>query len=110
LLGYGIPDFEKADQYLKANYSSETEIERNWMVFPNPFRNEIILRNLNIGSGKNCQVKIYDLNGTCFLQNNFASTDAILLSNLSNLPAGMLILSIRSGDKEERIKLVKIVQ
>jgi subtilisin family serine protease len=110
LLGYGIPDFEKADQYLKANYSSETEIERNWMVFPNPFRSEIVLRNQNFTSGDDCHLSIFNIQGVCLWQSNFKSDQRIVLKNLSFLPEGLYILNIRSGGKEERIKLIKKTQ
>jgi len=108
LLGYGIPDFAKADSYLKANYSNKLEIEKNWMVFPNPFSDEIILRNLNLVSSEDCQIGIYDLIGSCLWKADFKSAETILLNKLANLPSGILILSIGSGEKEERFKLLKI--
>jgi serine protease AprX len=110
LLGYGIPDFEKADQYLKANYTNKLDLDRNWMVFPNPFSDEIVLRNLNFVSGEDCQIDICDLNGTCLWRGNFKNTETILLRKLADLPAGLFILSIRSGEKEERFKVMKLMR
>ena len=78
------------------------------MVFPNPFKDEIILRNMNFVSGEGCQVNIYDLNGTCIWQADFKANETILLSKLTNLPAGLLIMSIRSGGKEEWFKVMKL--
>lgn len=42
------------------------------------------------------------LNGT-----TIRTSETILLKNLTNLPVGVLILSIRSGVKEEHFKLIK---
>jgi subtilisin family serine protease len=107
LLGYGIPDFEKADKYLKLNSSKEIKIESGWMVTPNPFNDKLVLRNLNLISGADCLIQIYNLQGVCLQQSNFQLNETIFLDNLANLPDGILILSIRSGEKEEWFKLIK---
>ena len=36
-LGYGIPDFEKADKYLKVNSATYLNWKSSWAVSPNPF-------------------------------------------------------------------------
>jgi hypothetical protein len=108
LLGYGIPDFAKADAYLKTNYSNNLGWEKKWMVFPNPFSNEIVLRNLNFNSGEDCRISIFNIQGVCLWQSNFKIAETIVLNNLANLPDGLLILNIHSGEKVERFKLLKI--
>ena len=110
LLGYGIPDFEIADKYLKVNHSANLLQESLWSVSPNPFSDYIFIHNLDPISGDNCLVSIFDLQGVCLWQSPFNVTENIILKNLTNLPKGILILSIRSGEKEERIKLIKTAQ
>jgi subtilisin family serine protease len=108
LLGYGIPDFEKADQYLKVNSSNIFKSETGWMVSPNPFSDYLLIQNLNHNFGHNILIRIYNLQGVCLWQSNLKSDRTIVLNNLSILPEGILILSIRSGENEERVKLIKV--
>lgn len=110
LLGYGIPDFEKADKYLKINNVSALKTEGSFSVSPNPFHDELYFRNLNPGSNQIGLLSIYNLHGVCLWQSMFDTTESVFLKNLSNLPDGFLILKIRSGEKEDRIKLLKVAQ
>ncbi len=107
LLGFGIPNFEKADKYLKL-YTAIPLIEKSsWSVSPNPFTDFITIRNLDRVSGGTCIVSIYDLKSVCLRQTRVPVSETIRLENLSNLPNGLLILSIRNGKKEEHFKLIK---
>jgi hypothetical protein len=110
LLGYGIPDFEKADKYLKINSATYLNWESSWAISPNPFTDFLFIRNLNNSIDENCVASIYNLQGICLWQSSFKSEETIILKNLANLPQGFLILSIRSGEREERIKLLKMDQ
>jgi len=65
---------------------------------------------MNNSNDENCVASIYNLQGICLWQSSFKPEETIILQNLANLPQGFLILSIRSGEKEERIKLVKVAQ
>jgi subtilisin family serine protease len=107
LLGYGIPDFEIADKYLKVNHAVNLKQDISWTVSPNPFKDYIFIHNINPVSENNCLINISDLQGICLWQSASNTSETILLKNLANLPDGFLILSIRSGEKEERIKLIK---
>jgi serine protease AprX len=107
LLGYGIPDFEKADKYLKVNSATYLNWKSTWAISPNPFSDFLFIRNLDPITDKNDLISIYNLQGICLWQSTFKSQETIILKNLANLPQGLLILSIRSGEKEERIKLIR---
>ncbi len=107
LLGFGIPDFEKADKYLKVNSASYLNWKSSWAISPNPFTDFLFIRNLNNSINEICIVSIYNLQGICLWQSYFKPEEIIILKNLTKLPNGFLILSIRSGEKEERIKLIK---
>ncbi len=107
LLGYGIPDFEKADKYLKLNSAQSLISKNSWLVFPNPFNDYLQIQNFNPASNDGCLVSIYNLQGILLWQSAFKNTEQILLNNLKHLPNGFLVLSIRSGGKEDRFKLIK---
>ena len=108
LLGFGIPDFQKADLLLKSLVVKTTQTASTWVVSPNPFSDYIFIRQLDTTKFKNCSINIYSLQGVSLRESIFKANEAILLKNLSNLPKGFLILSIRSGDKKEQFKLLKI--
>jgi hypothetical protein len=110
LLGYGIPDFEKADKYLKLNSSRNLMLDNSWLVLPNPFNDYLMIQNTNANTNENCVVSIYNLQGIMVWQQNFESSEMFVLRNLDHLPKGILILSIRSGGREERIKLIKVTR
>ncbi len=107
LLGYGIPNFEKADNYLKLNTAVPLYHTASWSISPNPFNDFITLRNLIPVSGINCLISIYNLKGICLWQSGVTPSETIVLKNLSKLPTGFLILSIRFGGKEEHFKMIK---
>jgi Subtilisin-like serine proteases len=107
LMGFAIPDFEKADKMLKTTGNVPLSLESNWSVFPSPFVDYLILKNTDYNTNQDISVSIFSTNGICIYQRSFASTESIRLNNLANLPLGILIMRIRSGQKEERIKLIK---
>ena len=107
LLGYGIPDFGKADKYLKLYTAVPVLQKPSWAVSPNPFTDFITIRNLGQFPGSTCLLTIYSLNGVVLRQSKIAVSETIPVINLSNLPDGFLILSIRYGEKEEHFKLIK---
>lgn len=107
LLGYGIPDFEKADKYLKINNVSALKTEGSFSVSPNPFQDDLYIRNLNPDSGQIWLLTIYNLQGVRLLQSSFNTNNSVFRKNLSSLPDGFLILKIESGAKEEVVRLIK---
>ncbi|MDP2888284.1 MAG: S8 family peptidase, partial [Bacteroidota bacterium] len=107
LLGYGIPDFEKADKYLKVNFANDLKAQSGWTISPNPFFDYIFLRNLNPERVENCRITIYSMQGLNIWESTFAATETILLKNLGNLPKGFLIMNIQSGEKKQQFKLIK---
>lgn len=110
LIGFGIPDFQKADMYLKINSTTTLSAESGWSVYPNPFSDYIVLKNNGISANKNLVISIYTIDGISVWEKAFSSTERVILNNLATLPQGILIMRIRSGEKEERIKLLKVAQ
>lgn len=108
LLGFGIPDFQKADLILKNTGVKNMESASSWLVSPNPFSDYLFIRKINSVSSGGCLVSIYNLQGVCSWQSNFNASETILLKNPGNFPEGFLFLTIRSEGKVERFKMLKI--
>ncbi len=108
LLGYGIPDFGKADQSLKLNTSvTRYTAMASWSVSPNPFSDYITIRNIVPVSADHCVISIYTMKGVCLRQSVYTPSGNITLKNLSDLPNGFLILTISYGAREEHFKMIK---
>ncbi len=107
LLGFGIPDFEKADQYLKLRNIDVSDQGRTFVASPNPFQNYLFVQNLNPTSGHDGLLSIYNLQGVQLWQSTFKTSEPVFWENLSTLPPGFLILKIESEGKKEVIKLIK---
>lgn len=107
LIGYGIPDFQKADLLLKNMGVIARDSNTGWAVWPNPFNDYLEVHSLKTQLSDTCVIKIFNLQGALLWQKEFNANKSILLNNLVNLPNGLLILSIRSGKNEEQFKLIK---
>ncbi|MGE5427381.1 MAG: S8 family serine peptidase [Methylococcaceae bacterium] len=109
LIGYGIPDFEKADVLLK-DMTVARDSTAEWELWPNPFTDYLAIRNLKSKLTGQCLIKIFNVQGAPLLEKEFNSNETLLLNNLGNLPEGLLIVSIQSGDKKKQFKLIKITR
>ena len=108
LLGYGIPNFEKAEVYLRTNSSVTLDLPKNWAISPNPFSQSLFINIHDSEVNQTTEIHIYSLQGTCVYRASFDTSDAIHLTNLANLPEGILIVKISSGTQSEQFKLIKI--
>lgn len=108
LLGYGIPNFEKAETYLRTNSAVSLNQINKWEVSPNPFDNSLVIKNIGTSVNQKAEVSLYNLQGICLHQASFGANEIISLTNLTNLPEGILILKINSGNHLEQFKLIKI--
>ncbi len=107
LLGYGIPDFEAADQILKLAVSEEKKSSPEWSVFPNPFRERmVVFQKKEIRSG-DIKVEIMDLSGRIVWQRILPSKPVMVLNGLSGLPAGVCFLRIGNANDLITLKLIK---
>lgn len=104
LLGYGIPNFKLADILLSGNHP---ELEKNeWTAIPNPFQNTIYLVRTNLQLAENISISLYTLQGKLLLTGEFHQTSHIFLSNLSNLPSGLIVAKIEADNKISVVKLI----
>jgi len=109
LIGYGIPDFQKADKYLKAWSSFLQSTGSMWSVYPNPFSDYIVIRTLDFSDDEKMTVSVYSIDGVCVWTKSFGLAESIVLNDLANLPRGILIMKVSAGEKEERFKLIKMI-
>jgi len=108
LLGYGIPDMKIAREILGPSLVENISESLIWEVFPNPFSNQLYLKNTKINPNKNIRLSIYSIDGRLLHKEERQAVSQILLDNLQMLPPGLLILKIGSENGTESVKLSKI--
>lgn len=110
LIGYGIPDFQKADVILKSLDTEYPGTGSKLRMWPNPFTDYVFIRNFEPTLSGNYYVQIYNMQGIRLWQAEFKAEEITLLKNLATLPDGLLILRIRYAEKEEQYKLIKVTR
>ncbi|HIE15495.1 MAG TPA: T9SS type A sorting domain-containing protein [Bacteroidales bacterium] len=108
LLGYGIPDFEKAFFILSGITIQEID-EIKFLLYPNPFRNElsidIFVQNIN-----NLEITVSTLLGKRVYhysaQGNILKT--INITELNNLQKGVYLVEIRFNNNIYQRKVIKL--
>jgi subtilisin family serine protease len=106
-LGFGIPDFQKAYNYLMNLSSSKLKAEKNWRVFPNPASVKLTLQR-NSGLDGKTEISIFSADGKLLVRQTFSGQNIIVLEGLNSLPVGILILKISSVGETETFKISKI--
>jgi hypothetical protein len=108
LLGYGIPDYQKALLILDAGVSTRSP---GWKAYPNPFRDDFTIVFGNTVS-EETEVSLLTITGSCILKTTKAiragEEDSISFSNLGYLVPGFYLLKITDGITIKYISLVKI--
>jgi hypothetical protein len=105
-LGFGIPDFEKAQQLLSEH--EPAGIAQNWLAVPNPFLDQVFFYQQSPKPSEKYTISLFSANGSLVQQQVFHHQQSIFLSNLANLPAGLILAKIASDTDVSVIKLVKI--
>jgi serine protease AprX len=108
LLGYGIPDFQLADQILKLSGVDLTEINKNWVVYPNPFIDRLIIFQQNENSNESVVFEFIDINGRILKRQVIQSQPVMVINNLAGLPDGLIILKAKSSNQTLVYKLIKL--
>jgi len=104
VLGYGIPDFQLADQYLKEILPKDT---KKWSLYPNPYFTDCHLVFDGDLTGESIEVRIIDMRGAVVYRQKMASENPVMLRNLANLPRGMYLVRITTENEIVTLKLVK---
>lgn len=106
--GYGIPDFQLADLYLKGELPDQFSSFTLPLVYPNPFTNSLQLI-VYSDSAKNISINLYDVLGRLieqFTETVIDGYNKVYLKNLDQLPNGIYVLETK-GAEEQTFRLVK---
>ena len=106
-LGFGVPDFEKAWHYYFPMGIANLEKSVDWVVYPNPVLDNLILQKKSTNTGKT-DVAIFSTDGKILWQKTFSRGNRLVLDEMNQLPVGILILKISAEGKTETFKLSKI--
>ncbi len=110
LMGWGIPDFIKANSILTSAEITEQEIFQSINAFPNPFSSQIGI-DLKVTKSMNLDIKL--INSTGRVVKSLPGVEVTkgdnntVLRNLDQLPAGIYMLQITDGHSVITKKLIK---
>lgn len=111
-IGWGIPDFVRADSLLSTEFPTDANYSSNGgsqiSVAPNPFHYYLHIKLANLKGSPD--LKIYDLSGQIIFQKTFPSgTTDIMITNgeLGTLPSGLYIIKLTSYQHVFVKKLIK---
>lgn len=107
LLGYGIPDFQMAFFYLVNLTAPLQEIENEWLVYPNPVKDYLVLQQKNGRVEQEIEIEIYTMDGRLMEQWEKPGAPRIFLTGLESLPPGILLLRVNSENSSETTKIYK---
>jgi len=108
LMGYGIPDMQKASFFLMNLSSPKREVSNQWKVYPNPVDNVLFLQKSSTRFQDKVKIEIFTIEGKLVQQWIKPDANRIELHGLTSLPKGILLLKISTGKSSETIKLSKI--
>ncbi len=110
LMGWGIPDFAKADTYLSALGIDQPEADIAVITaYPNPFRDGFYVDIPQNISGK-VQLTLFSMDGSKLFEKGFRVTGLRLTIHnaiLSQLPSGMYLLRLSHAGKNFYGKVLK---
>lgn len=108
----------KLDDLLKAEFKLDSECfgsalsnntseeVKNWLVYPNPFRDSINISGIEDIS--TLQYRIYNGSGVLIINNSGNITNGKLSLNLMHLSSGVYIVEIVAGGRKEIHKMIKV--
>jgi len=108
VLGFGIPNMERAWLILMNLSSPASEFSKQWTAYPNPIGDVLILRNRNNHFLDDITIEVFTLDGKLVQKWIKPNANRIELRDLNSLPKGILLLKISSSNSSETIKLSKI--
>ena len=108
IVGYGIPDMEKAFQMMSDLLKISEHPRQKWLAYPNPAWESLILLTSEIISENNLVIEIFSLDGKLLRKWTRPPSQTIELYNLNSLPTGILLLRIENGGDVETIKISKM--
>ncbi len=108
ILGFGIPDFKKAWTFLASQIAEQNSSNTFWTVYPNPATNYFVLKRKSSSAQKSIKIEIYSIEGRLLRNLTKEDKSQIIITNIDNLPRGILLVRIHSENVTQTIKLNKI--
>ncbi len=108
IVGYGIPDMYKAWLWMVNLLSPTENLEKNWVAYPNPVEETLIISTNNPFQASETEIEIYSMDGKLLRKWVKSTAPRIELHNLHVLPTGILLLRIKNAGITETIKLSKV--
>ena len=108
LLGFGIPDFKLASELLQSRRVILGKAEdREWQLAPNPFKERLVLQNLDFNLEGEVQIEMHNSLGLAYLSKTFSGKKTIILDELNHIPPGLVIITIKAQDMSYSYKYIK---
>jgi hypothetical protein len=107
-LGFGVPDFKKAWWNYFPNGVDDIREYNNWLVYPNPVVDKLVIQNNKGTYGKKTEIEIFSSEGKLLFYKNYSEGNQIVIGDVNKFPAGFMILKINSDEGTETVKLSKI--
>jgi hypothetical protein len=107
LLGYGVPNMQRASLILMNQSVQYEKSSTNWHVYPNPVSDFLILKYSGNSFQKDVSIELYTLAGQLIQQWIKPAAPQIVLSDLPEFANGMFLLKVNDGEKSETFKLNK---
>ncbi len=106
-MGYGIPDFKKADEILSVAESNSLNSNTPVMAYPNPFSNYFMVAFYTPDSAIN--ITLHDLKGRLVYEKNYGSTkhSFVFVAPGFELHDGLYIMTVNGTRYHEKLKIIK---
>ena len=106
--GFGIPNMKRALLFLMNLLSPATEISKQWIAFPNPVGDVLILQRGISQFHDEITIEVFTMDGKLVQKWIKPDANRIELRDIQFLPKGILLLKISSSKSSETIKLSNI--
>ena len=106
--GFGIPNMKRALLFLMNLLSPTTEISKQWIAFPNPVGDVLILQRGISQFHDEITIEVFTMDGKLVQKWIKPDANRIELRDIQFLPKGILLLKISSSKSSETIKLSNI--
>lgn len=92
--------------YQTLSTEEQLKVEREWLVYPNPFKDTIYITSIN--SYSKVSYKLFNTAGREIMQSTSDMISKELSLNLMHLNSGVYFLAVKTRDAQEIHKLVKL--
>ena len=89
-----------------ASTNDPTKENKNWLVYPNPFRDNVNISGIN--TDETVSYRIYNASGILLIDKTDTLVDGKATINLFRYSSGVYFFEILSGSKKEVHKVIKI--